>query len=58
MSLLNRARNKPTFLGHFKDLLLKEKLNLIDISKVFMRMNSVYKQASIERSQIKKKAAK
>jgi len=35
--------------------MLREQLTLIDASKVFMRMNSVYKQASIERHQIKKK---
>ena len=30
---------------------------MIDVSKIFMKMNSVYKQASIERNSIKKRAA-
>ena len=58
LSMLNRARSKPFFLEHLQHLLLKEQLTLIDASRVFMRMNSVYKQASIERHQIKKKATK
>jgi len=57
LSLLNRSRNKPVFLRHLRDLLVDSKLSLIDVSKLFMRINSVYKQASIERQQIKKKAS-
>ena len=30
---------------------------MIDVSKIFMKMNSVYKQASIERQSIKKRAS-
>jgi hypothetical protein len=55
LSLLNRARSKPQFLGYLEKQLTKGGLSLIDASRVFMRMNSVYKQASIERQQIKKK---
>ena len=49
MSLINRPRNKPTLLKKFKDLLIEEKISLLDISAVFMRINTIYKQASIER---------
>lgn len=55
LSLLNRARSKPHFLGHLSYKMLKGELSLIDASKVYMRMNSVYKQASIERQSLKKK---
>ncbi len=49
LSVLNRARSKPYFLKHLGEKMLKGELSLIDASKVYMRMNSVYKQASIER---------
>lgn len=56
LSVLNRARSKPHFLKHLGDKMLRGELSLIDASKVYMRMNSVYKQASIERQSLKKKA--
>ncbi len=55
LSVLNRARSKPYFLKHLGEKMLKGELSLIDASKVYMRMNSVYKQASIERQSLKKK---
>ena len=55
LSVLNRARSKPHFLKHLGEKMLKGELSLIDASKVYMRMNSVYKQASIERQGLKKK---
>lgn len=54
-SLQNRSRNKPTYLKFLKDSLIQEHLSLIDVSKVFMRINSIYKQASIERQSLKKR---
>ena len=56
LSLLNRARSKPHFLGHLSYKMMRGELSLIDASKVYMRMNSVYKQASIERQSLKKKS--
>ena len=56
LSVLNRARSKPHFLKHLGDKMLRGELSLIDASKVYMRMNSVYKQASIERQSLKKKS--
>jgi hypothetical protein len=56
LSVLNRARSKPHFLRHLGDKMLRNDLSLIDASKVYMRMNSVYKQASIERQSLKKKS--
>lgn len=43
LSVLNRARSKPHFLKHLGDKMLRGELSLIDASKVYMRMNSVYK---------------
>ncbi len=57
LSLLNRSKNKPAFLKYLKELLLNRDLTLFEISKIFMKVNSVYKQASIERQSIRKKAA-
>ena len=57
LSLLNRSQNKALFLRYLKELLLSEGLNLVQISIVFMKINSVYKQASIERQSIRKKAS-
>jgi hypothetical protein len=49
LALLNRSKNKPAFLKYLKELLLSQDLTLFEISKIFMKVNSVYKQASIER---------
>jgi len=38
-------------------LILTQQVALEDISRLFMKVNSVYKQASIERSSIRKKSA-
>lgn len=43
------------FLEKLQEALVSSELTLIDASRIFMRMNSVYKQASIERHQVKKK---
>lgn len=43
LSLLNRSQNKALFLRYLKELLLSESLNLVQISLVFMKINSVYK---------------
>ena len=55
LSMLNRSRSKAVLNRHMERLLMKNRLSLLDASKVFMRMNGVYKQASIERQSIKKK---
>ena len=55
LSLLNRSRSKSMMNAHMEKLLVLKRLSLLDISKVMMRMNGVYKQASIERQSIKKK---
>jgi hypothetical protein len=49
LSLLNRARNKSTLLRTVKDELLAGRLPLMHASRLFIRINAVYKQASIER---------
>lgn len=38
-----------------RDLIMGKQLSLISISKLFTKFNSVYKQASIERSTVRKK---
>ena len=48
-SLLSRQRNKGLFLDLMKDMMLHSKLRLSDWSTLFMKINGVYKQASIER---------
>ena len=57
LSLLNRQFNKQLFLQNVKHLLLNKKLSLSQISKIFVKINSVYKQASIERGSIRKQTA-
>lgn len=56
LCLLNRSKNKLLFLKTFREMLIKEELNLLDFSKIFMRINNIYKQASIERQSVKKKS--
>lgn len=56
LSLLNRSFNRAMFLRNMRDLLLDKKLSLSAVSKLWMKINSVYKQASIERNSIRKKA--
>ncbi len=55
LSLLNRARNKSTLLRTIKNELLSARLPLMHASRFFIRLNSVYKQASIERQAVKRK---
>jgi len=55
ISMLNRQKNKPVFLRNVKNLLMSQQLNLFEISKIFMKVNNVYKQASIERQSIRKR---
>jgi len=57
LSLLNRSFNKRVFMTRVKELILTQQIALEDISRLFMKVNSVYKQASIERSSIRKKSA-
>jgi hypothetical protein len=56
--LINRTKNKPLFISNLKELLIKEGLDLFDISRIFMRINGIYKLASIERQSIRKKGGK
>jgi hypothetical protein len=57
LSLLNRARSKQSFMREMERVLLNGSLGLMEVSKVYMRVNGVYKQASIERQSVKKKGA-
>lgn len=43
LSLLNRSRSKAVMNAHMEKLLVLKRLSLLDISKVMMRMNGVYK---------------
>jgi len=55
LSLLNRARNKQTLLKTVKQELLAGRIPLMHASRLFVRFNAVYKQASIERQAVKRK---
>ncbi len=48
LTLLNRARSKAQLLEQMEKMMVQG-VGLLEISRVFMRMNGVYKQASIER---------
>ena len=48
LSLLNRTRSKTFFLNYLGRMMVQSKLTVIECSKIFMRMNSVYRQANIE----------
>lgn len=54
--LLNRTNNKALFLQYLTSLLVNRKLNLFSASMVFMKICQVYKQASLERQSIRKRA--
>jgi N-glycosylase/DNA lyase len=54
-SLLSRQKNKQAFLEIMRDYMVNSKLKLSDWSTLFMKINGVYKQASVERSQYKKR---
>lgn len=54
--LLNRTNNKSLFLQYLYSLLLNKKLNLFSSSMIFMKICQVYKQASLERQSIRKRA--
>ena len=43
LSLLNRSRSKAVMNAHMGKLLVLKRLSLLDLSKVMMRMNGVYK---------------
>ena len=49
MSLLFRSFNKSIFLSNCKALLQQRKLSLSQVSKIFFKINEIYKQAFIER---------
>jgi hypothetical protein len=55
LSLLNRARNKQTLLKTVKLEFLGGRIPLMHASRLFVRFNSVYKQASIERQAVKRR---
>jgi len=55
LSILNRSNNKDISLSLTKDLILQKRISLIGISKIFTKFNHVYKQASLERSSVRKK---
>jgi len=55
LSILNRNNNKEISLSLCKDLILQKRISLIGISKLFTKFNQVYKQASLERSSVRKK---
>ena len=52
--MLFRQFNKQIFLGNLKTLLKAKALSLSQISKIFVMINQVYKQAFIERGSIRK----
>lgn len=54
LSLLNRQANKQLFISNLRTLLHSRKLSLSAISKVFMKIQTVYKQAQVERDSIRK----
>lgn len=54
LSLLFRQFNKQLFLSNLKLLLKTKRLSLSQISKIFVKINQVYKQAFIERGSIRK----
>ena len=54
LSLLFRQFNKQLFLSNLKTVLKEKRLSLSQISKVFVKVNQVYKQAFIERGSIRK----
>mmetsp|Transcript_3743 Transcript_3743/g.6378 ORF Transcript_3743/g.6378 Transcript_3743/m.6378 type:complete len:218 (+) Transcript_3743:1650-2303(+) len=56
ISLLNRANNKALFLAYLTSLLVSKRLNLYSASMIFMKVCQVYKQASLERQSIRKRA--
>ena len=55
LSLINRARNKQLLLSTLKQELLAARLPLMHANRLFVRINSIYKQASIERQAVKRK---
>lgn len=54
--ILNRTNNKALFIQYFSSLLVSKKLNLFSASMIFMKICQVYKQASLERQSIRKRA--
>jgi hypothetical protein len=55
LALISRARNKQVFLGTLKQEMLAARLPLMHANRLFVRINGVYKQASIERQAVKRK---
>ena len=51
---MNRQFNRSLFLQNINSLLHHRELNLSSISKIFMKIQTVYKQAQIERESIRK----
>lgn len=55
LSLVNRARNKLTLLKTVKNEFMNGRIPLMHASRLFVRFNAIYKQASIERQAVKRK---
>jgi hypothetical protein len=58
LSLINRARNKPTLLKSVRERLVQNNLSLLIVNRLFYKLNAVYKQATIERQAVKRKEIK
>jgi len=54
LSLLFRQFNKQLFLNNLRQLLKQRRLSLSQVSKIFVKINQVYKQAFIERGSVRK----
>jgi hypothetical protein len=58
LSMINRARNKPTLLKSVRERLIQNDLSLLIVNRLFFKLNAVYKQATIERQAVKRKDIK
>lgn len=56
LSMLSRTRNRFVFLKELREAILAQKITLMQVSTLFTKVNSIYKQASIERQNYKKKS--
>jgi len=56
MALMNRSLSRKLFMQNLKDIILMEKVNLREVSQLFMKISSIYYQATIERKNIRKAA--
>ncbi len=58
LAMVNRARNKKIMMEYMKETFEAQSVSILEASKLFMRINGVYKQASIERQAVKRKDLK